>query len=68
MIGITELMIVIGVFLLVGLHLATVRYLIRRQEAPDTARKSAPIVVDAAAPDRCADVNLGHNEGFAHAR
>ena len=68
MIGITELLIVIGVFALVGLHLTVVGYLIHRQEQPDATQQSAQNVGEVAAPDRSAAVNIGHNDAFAHAR
>lgn len=62
MIGITELLIVIGVFALVGLYLATVRYLFHRQEEPPAVRRSVPSRTKVAAPDRGATVSPGHND------
>lgn len=62
MIGITELMIVLGVFALVGLHLATCRYLIRRQEEPNAPRRSVRTTAQVTAPARTAAVGIGHND------
>lgn len=59
MIDLIDLLIVLGVFSLVGLHVAAMRFLLRRGSESEPSPRTAERSVQAAAPTRGSEIPAG---------